>query len=153
MSAFVNPEQYAPLDVPCPCPPLANGEPRHDHDTIMLRTRLHYGDLQAVSRAGSLFGVWDNSLATLKLMELGIGSWTFVNDDGQAVEPAAATIRLLDPSIAVQIQDVLEKRHAEAQERMTLPNSSGGRSQPSSPAITPVPPPRRERRAARSRKG
>lgn len=153
MSAFINPEQYAPLDVPCPCPPLANGEPRHDHDTIMLRTRLHYGDLQAVSRAGSLFGVWDNSLATLKLMELGIGSWTFVGDDGQAVEPAAATIRLLDPSIAVQIQDVLEKRHAEAQERMTLPNSSGGRSQPSSPAITPVPPPRRERRAARSRKG
>lgn len=149
MSAFINPEQFAPLDIPCPCPPLPNGEPRHDHDTIMLRTRLHYGDLQAVSRAGSLFGVWDNEAATLKLMEIGIGSWTFTDDDGKPVEPAPATIRLLDPAIAVKAQAELERRHAEAQERMQLPNGSSGRSQQSSPAITPVPPPRRVRRAKR----
>ena len=154
MSAFVNPEQYAPIDVPCPCPPLANGEPRHDHDTIMVRTRLHYGDLQAVSRAGSILGIWDNESATLKLMELGIGSWTFVNDDGKPVEPDPAMIRLLDPAIAVQVQEYLEARFGEAKERMTLPNGSSGRSEQSSPAITPVPAPRRERRKSeRSKKG
>lgn len=147
MSAFINPDQLEPLDVPCPCPPLANGEPRHDHDTVMIRTRLHYGDLQAVSRAGSLFGVWDNESATLKLMELGIGSWTFVNDDGEAVEPDAAMIRLLDPAIAVKVQEQLEQRHKEAQERMTLPNGSSGRSGQSSPATSPA-----NRAARRSKK-
>ena len=147
MSAFVNPEQFEPLDVPCPCPPLANGEPRHDHDTVMLRTRLHYGDLQAVSRAGSILGIWDNESATLKLMELGIGSWTFTDDDGKAVEPDAAMIRLLDPGIANKIQLRLDERHKEATERMTLPNEQGGRSQPSSPANLAVPPNRRTRRS------
>lgn len=150
MSAFVNAEEYTPLDLPCPCPPLTNGEPRHDHDTVMLRTRLHYGDLQAVSRAGSILGIWDNESATFKLIELGVGSWTFTDDKGKAVEPSAEMIRLLDPGIAKAIQTEMEKRHAEAQERMTLPNGSSGRSAQSSPAITPVPPSRRERRAKRS---
>jgi hypothetical protein len=152
VSAFVNPESYTGLDVPCPCPPLANGEPRHDHDTVMLRSRLHYGDLQAVSRAGSILGVWDKESATLKLMEIGIGSWTFVNDKGETVEPSTAMIRLLDPGIGQQIQDELEKRYVAAQEAMTVPNGSSGRSEQSSPAITPVPAPRRVRRA-KSRNG
>lgn len=149
MSAFVNPESYSGLDVPCPCPPRDNGEARHDHDTVMLRTRLHYGDLQAVSRAGSILGVWDKESATLKLMEIGIGSWTFVNDDGKEVEPSTAMIRMLDPGIAQKIQDELEARYIEAQERQQVPNGSSGRSDPSSPAITPVPPSRKERRAKR----
>lgn len=147
MSAFVNPEQFAPLDVPCPCPPHANGEPRHDHDTVMLRTRLHYGDLQAVSRAGSILGVWDKESATLKLMEIGIGSWTFTDDDGKPVEPSPALIRMLDTGLAQAIQEELEKRYVEATERQTLPNGSGGRSEPSSPAISPVPPNRATRRS------
>lgn len=147
MSAFVNSEQFAPFEVPCPCPPFANGEPRHDHDTVMLRTRLHYGDLQAVSRAGSILGIWDNESATLKLMELGIGSWTFTDDGGNPVEPSIVTIRMLDPGIAQKIQDELDQRFAEAKARMTVPNGPSGRSAPSSPAITPVPPPRRERRS------
>lgn len=146
MSAFVNPEQFTPLDVPCPCPPHPNGEPRHDHDTVMLRSRLHYGDLQAVSRAGSILGVWDKESATLKLMELGIGSWTFTDDKGATVEPSPAMIRLLDPSLGQVIQAELERRYVEAQEQLTVPNASSGRSEQSSPAITPVPPPRRERR-------
>ena len=150
MSAFVNAEQFSPLDLPCPCPPLPNGEPRHDHDTVMLRTRLHYGDLQAVSRAGSILGVWDKESATLKLMELGIGSWTFTDDNGKAVEPSSAMIRLLDPSIGQLIQEELEKRYIAAQEALQLPNASSGRSEQSSPAITPVRPPRRERRAKSS---
>lgn len=153
MSAFVNPEKFDPLDVPCPCPPFPNGEPRHDHDTVMLRTRLHYGDLQAVSRAGSILGIWDKESATLKLMEIGIQSWTFTDDDGKPVEPSPAMIRLLEPSLAQLIEAELDKRYGEAQERLAVPNGSSGRSEPSSPAITPVSPPRRERRAAgKSRK-
>ena len=149
MSAFINPEHYAPFEVPCPCPPLANGEPRHDHDTVMLRTRLTYGDMQAVSRAGSILGIWDNESATLKLMEIGIGSWTFVDDDGKPVEPQAAMIRLLDPAIAVPIQNELDARYGEAQERMKLPNPLGGRSQPSSPESSTASPNRAMRRAAK----
>ena len=152
MSAFVNPDALEPFDVPCPCPPRPNGEPRHDHDTVMLRTRLHYGDLQAVSRAGSILGVWDKESATLKLMEIGINSWTFTNDEGQPVEPSPALIRMLDPSIAGPIADNLDDKYGEAIKRMQLPNSSSGQSEPSLPAITPVQPPRRERRAARSKK-
>ena len=146
MSAFVNPEQYAPFPVPCPCPPL-EGAPRHEHDTVMLRTRLHYGDLQAVSRAGSILGIWDNESATLKLMEVGIGSWTFTDDDGNPVEPSVVTIRLLDPGIAQKLQEKLDEVYWEAKERMTVPNGPGGRSAPLSPAISPVRPPRRERRS------
>ena len=153
MSAFVNPESEEPLDVPCPCPPLANGEPRHDHDTVMLRTRLHYGDLQAVSRAGSVLGIWDKESATLKLMEIGIRSWTFTDDDGKPVDPSPAMIRLLDPGIGQKIADQLDARFGEAQERMQLPNASGGRSAQSSPATTPASPNRKTRRAnARSTK-
>ena len=147
MSAFVNPEQFEPLDVPCPCPPHPNGEARHDHDTVMLRTRLHYGDLQAISRAGSILGVWDNESATFKLMEVGIGSWTFTDDDGKPVEPSPEMIKRLDPGIARRLQVELEKRHAEAQEVMNLPNEFGGRSEASSPAIRPTPPNRATRRS------
>ena len=146
MSAFVNPEEHAPLSVPCLCPPLASGEPRHDQDTVMLRTRLHYGDLQAISRAGSILGIWDNEAATLRLMEVGIVSWTFVDDSGNPVDPSREMIQRLDPGIARAIQLEMEKRHSEAQERMSLPNGSSGRSEPSSPAITPEPAPRRTRR-------
>ena len=148
MSAFVNPEKYDPLDVPCPCPPFPNGEPRHDHDTVMLRTRLHYGDLQAVSRAGSILGIWDKESATLKLMEIGIGSWTFTDDEGKSVEPSPAMIRLLEPSLAQIIEAELDKRYGEAQERLQVPNESSGRSAQSSPATTPASPNRATRRAA-----
>ncbi len=136
MSAFVNPTLTEPNEVPCPCPPHANGNPRHEQDTILIRSRLHYGDLQAISRAGSIFGVWDNEAATFKMVELGIVSWTFTDDDGNPVEPSREMIERLDPAIAVQIQRRLETVHAGAQDRMKLPNGSGGRSAQSSPATT-----------------
>ncbi len=147
MSAFVNPTLTEPIEVACPCPPHVNGNPRHEQDTILIRALLHYGDLQAISRAGSMFGVWDSESATLKLMELGILSWTFTDDDGQPVEVQPAMIRLLDPSIAEPIQAALDERFQEAMKRKQLPNGSGGRSAQSSPATTASQPNRATRRS------
>jgi hypothetical protein len=148
-SAFIDPKAVEPLDIPCPCPPLPNGEPRHDHDTIEIRTRLNYGDLRAISRAGSILGIWDNESATLKLMEIGIVSWTFADDEGNPTEPSPALIRLLDPAIADAVQLRLEQAHTAATEAMQLPNGSSGRSEPSSPAILRVPANRAQRRSTK----
>lgn len=104
----------------------------HDHDEVSIRTEFGWGDVKAVRKMGLANpGLsWDEELADLTMMARAVSSWTFVTSSGEPVPISLATLRLLPIEVG---EAILEKAN-EHFEASRLPNASGARSQPSTPA-------------------
>lgn len=113
------------MDIECICPPKADGQTRHDHDTIKLRERLDFRAALAARNAFVLLQQEDpgsqiaDYLAVLSEYYLlnGIESWTVVSSDGKRVEPTKPAIReylLSRPDIAIGVADEADALYSEA---------------------------------------
>jgi len=143
MSAFVNPD--ATTDVArerCYC----SGSP-HEHDTVTIRTQYGYGDLLELGRVHAN-GRIDPMLERAKLLELGIKSWSFVDDKGQPIPVGLPMILLLQQDVVQPIAVAIDEAYQASDP--PVPNPSSGRSAPSSPASSTASPNRATRRAKRS---
>lgn len=143
MSAFVDDAQVEPFDLPtCYCP----GKP-HEHDTVTLRTEYSYGDLIELGRVVvSDLGKLDAMGERVKLLQLGVVGWNFVDAAGEPVPIDIVTLLKLKSSIAVPVMQRIDELYQASSE--PLPNASSGRSQPSSPESSTALPNRAMRRAA-----
>lgn len=125
MSRFTKAETKVVELGACECP----GTP-HQTDQVVIRKRLSYGPLMYVADAPS------GQAMLLRLLETGIESWNFLDDEGKPVEVNATTIASLDPESATLIGEAI---NAERKEAKPLPNGSGARSEGSSPASASQP--------------
>ena len=142
MPAFIDPDATAVYTVrehvavckkdgDCECPPvcICPNTP-HPFDTVTARTRIGMGDMAKISRA-----VWavDQQIV---LLSVAIKDWTFTNPKGEKVDIGMATINLLDPDLGSDLAAWIDNEITKAK----LPNGSGVRSQPESPASSDAPP-------------
>jgi len=87
--------------IACPCPPKANGEPRHEHDTVTLRERFDFRSAQTIRNSYKVLKVEDPDvsvaevLATLTEFYLlfGVEAWTLTDDKGKLIELSKTAIR------------------------------------------------------------
>lgn len=142
MSAFINPEATQVVDLPtCYCP----GSP-HDHDSVTIRSQYGYGDVLELAKVHTAAGYIDPMAERARLLDLGIKSWTFVDDKGEPVPLGLPMILLLRSEIVEPIAVAIDAAYSASD--VPLPNPSSGRSQPSSPASSTASPNRATRRAA-----
>jgi hypothetical protein len=102
------------VTIPCICPPKADGEPRHDQDTVTLRDALPPLARRALIYDLSLLGdegTMGDKLATLNegYILRGVESWTIVDAKGKPVPvtPSAIRERLVDNDIVAKAADDL----------------------------------------------
>ena len=81
------------VTIQCICPPKADGEPRHEQDTITLRDPLHFRDAMALQKDMAMAGSDDDatvgdSLAALTegYMLAASAAWTLVDAKGKPIE-------------------------------------------------------------------
>lgn len=113
------------VTIPCPCPPTADGEPRHaDGDTVELRERLDFAagrtarNIIAIGKAEGTGTAQIMTELTGWYIVSGIASWTVVDAKGKPVEPDAETIHRLildnpDTSAAEAIGDACDDLYSE----------------------------------------
>jgi len=151
--------------VACPCPPKADGEPRHDGDTVVLRDKLGFHEATTIRKAIGILYLDDPEasaaevLATLTehYLLFGISGWTFVDDKGKpAVAGKTAIRRFIEdhPDLAEAVGDEADSLYSE---QVMLPLVA--RAQRSSPpsqtdastsagSRSPRRPPRRSKRSS-----
>lgn len=89
------------VTIPCVCPPLSTGAPRHDDDTITLRDKLSFRagltvrNTIIVSRTNDPDASVAEILAMLTEVYLfeGIEAWSLVDQRNKAVEVSRQTVR------------------------------------------------------------
>jgi hypothetical protein len=89
------------VKVPCTCPPKANGEPRHDQDTITFRDRLDFRGGMVIRKAITMLKVEDPDSGAAEVLAAmsehymleGIAGWTLIDEKGKAVECDKPAIR------------------------------------------------------------
>lgn len=93
------------IAIRCICPPKADGEPRHEGDTITLRDTLgfvatqtarnaiHLARSEAAEQGTNLDAAYALALLTEQYLVLGIEAWTLVDEKGKAIPVNRATIR------------------------------------------------------------
>jgi hypothetical protein len=133
------------MKIRCICPPKANGDPRHESDTIELREKMDFRSSIAIRNALALESgqVGDDgqldmadvlAILTERFVLYGIQSWTIVDAKGKPVDVSHQTIReliLTDIDVATDIGDEADARYREA---VMLPLiRRGSTSSPDSP--------------------
>jgi hypothetical protein len=89
------------VDIPCTCPPKANGEPRHDHDTVTFRDRLDFRGGMVIRKAITMLKVEDPDSGAAEVLAAmsehymleGISGWSLVDEKGKPVEASKPAIR------------------------------------------------------------
>jgi hypothetical protein len=89
------------VKVPCTCPPKADGEPRHDQDTISFRDRLDFRGGMVIRKAITMLKVEDPDSGAAEVLAVmsehymleGIESWTRQDARGKAVECDKPAVR------------------------------------------------------------
>jgi hypothetical protein len=89
------------VTIKCPCPPKADGAPRHETDTVTLRDRLPFRERTTIRKAISLVDNDDERgraaeiLAVLSefYLLMGVQSWTLVDAKGKPIEVSQRAIR------------------------------------------------------------
>ena len=113
------------MEIRCICPPKADGQPRHDHDTVTLKERMDFRNSVAIRNALALEagddGVLDMAdvlaILTERFVRYGIASWTIVDDKNKAVDVSQEAITRLilsDIEVAMQIGDAADDLYREA---------------------------------------
>ena len=157
---MIDPTATEPLKVRCVCPPLADGTPRHDEDTIDVRSQYGYGDSLNLSRKGVQYKIGVNpetkdpvvlpftdAFAEHEaLLEMAVTGWTLTDGKGDPLPVALSTILLLPEDVGNAVANAANA-HYEAS-KAPVPNASGGPS----PAGSPETPPARPNRATRRSK-
>ena len=135
------------MDIRCVCPPKANGEPRHDHDTVTLKERMDFRSSIAIRNALALEAADGGELdmadilaiLTERFVRYGIEAWSIVDDKGKPVPVSQESIGrliLTDIELATDIGDEADERYREA---VMLPLiQRGQRFSPSSPTTAPT---------------
>ncbi len=113
------------VQIACPCPPLADGEPRHDSDEVTLRERLAFRQAEAIRNeiavARSDLGEGED-LAVSDILAIltegyilhGVEAWSLADDDGK-IPVNRATIRrhIIDRwDIAPDVADAADEAYA-----------------------------------------
>jgi hypothetical protein len=142
------------VTIKCICPPKADGEPRHEQDTITLKDRFSFHEVVALQKDMQMAGSDDeatvgDSLAALTegYIVRGITSWTLVDEKGRALAVNRTTItdRLfsLNPTVAMDISAAAEELYNPS---VLLPlvtrvskQSDTGQTEPSTSAPTDSP--------------
>jgi hypothetical protein len=139
------------VTIECICPPKADGEPRHDHDTVTLREKLDFQTavlLQKSIQVRSL-AIRSKNDATAEIMAFltgffihhGIEAWSVVDDKGKAVDVTDEAITAyLEPNMdaALTVADAGDAAYMEA--ILPLVRRAYGSSPPSptnAPSISP----------------
>lgn len=89
------------VQIPCPCPPKADGTPRHDSDTVTLRDTLDFRTRlslrQTIKWAKELNDDLTDGEALAVLTEAYclqcIDAWSLVDDKGKKLPPSRAEVR------------------------------------------------------------
>lgn len=89
------------VQIPCTCPPKANGEPRHEHDTVTFRDRLDFRAGMVVRKAITVLKNDDPDAGAAEILAAmsehymleGIESWSLVDARGKPVEADKRAIR------------------------------------------------------------
>ncbi len=107
------------VTIKCICPPKADGEPRHDQDTITFRDSFTYREAVALQKDMAMAGSDDDatvgdSLAALTegYMLRGISAWSLVDARGKAIEPNATAIKgwlLSNMTVAMDVSAAAEE--------------------------------------------
>jgi hypothetical protein len=108
------------LSIECICPPKADGEPRHEQDTITLKDRFSFHEVVALQKDMQMAGSDDeatvgDSLAALTegYIVRGITAWTLVDERGKAIVPNRTTITdrlfFLNPAVAMDVSAAAEE--------------------------------------------
>lgn len=156
----INPESTTEIEVPCVCL-LDSGGLAHDTDSVTVRDQFGYGDLIDIQTKGMRWVQVETDAGPqvqpvlhpggehFALLEISVKAWTLVQPDGSPLPITSQSIRLLPEDtgslIAVRVSELYES----SKKGRTLPNPSGGRSQPSSPESSAASPNRAQRRAAK----
>lgn len=141
MPAFIDQEATRVITLPeCYCP----GTP-HDADTVTIRSQFGYGDVLELASVHTRAGRIDPLAERLKLLELGIKGWSFVNEEGPVPVDTSMILRL-SKEVSEVIVNALDESYAGSTE--PVPNPSSGPSRPSSQGRSTASPNRAQRRAA-----
>ena len=107
------------VTIPCICPPTADGQPRHEQDTITLRDAFTYREAIALQKDMAMAGSDDDatvgdSLAALTegYMLRGISAWTLVDAKGKPIEVSITAIKgwlLSNMAVAMDVSATAEE--------------------------------------------
>lgn len=89
------------VQVPCPCPHKADGEPRHTSDTVTLREQLDFRSATTIRKAIQIVRADDPGAGAAEVLGAmsehyllaGIERWTLTDDRNKPVEVSRTTIR------------------------------------------------------------
>lgn len=89
------------VSIKCPCPPRADGEPRHDADTVTLRDKLDFHATTSIRKQIGIVKMDDPDTSTGEILAVmtehyllfGIEAWTITDAKGHAIEVDRAAIR------------------------------------------------------------
>lgn len=138
------------VDIACICPRKADGEPRHDHDTVTLRETLDFRQATAIRNAVAFAKAEDEQIGSGEMLAIltegyvlhGIEAWTVqgLDDKGRvfALPCTKTAIReklLSDPLLAEPIGEAADELYAKA---ILLPLVARALTS-SPPTPTPVP--------------
>ena len=142
------------VTIECICPPTADGEPRHEQDTITLKERFSFHEVVALQKDMAMAGSDDDATVGDSLAALtegyivrGITSWTLVDEKGRALAVNKTTITdrlfFLNPMVAMDVSAVAEELYNPS---VLLPlvnrasrQSDTGQTEPSTSAPTDSP--------------
>ncbi len=87
--------------IPCPCPPKADGEPRHASDTVTFRDRLDFRGGMVIRKAITMLKVEDPESGAAEVLAAmsehymleGISGWTLTDDKGKPLDADKSAIR------------------------------------------------------------
>lgn len=140
------------VQIPCTCPPKANGEPRHAHDTVVFRDRLNLESGLAIRKSRDVMLIDDPgfeaadflAVMSVQYMVHGIESWTRTDEKGKAIPCNRINIRqfisehddivaehLVDPA-----DDLYAERHLLPLVKQALASSQPSPTEPSTSAET-----------------
>lgn len=113
------------VEIPCVCPPKADGQARHIADTIELREKLDFRSALTARNAIALAKEEDEDVSSAEILAvltetyliLGITSWTLVDEKGKKVEPSRTAIRAFieaHPDEAMEIGDAADALYSAA---------------------------------------
>jgi hypothetical protein len=112
------------VKITCPCPPKADGEPRHDGDTVMLRDRLDFRAATTIRKAIGMLYLEDPEASAAEVLALltehyllfGIAGWSMVDEKGKPTACGKTAIRRFiedRPDIAEMIGDEADGLYSE----------------------------------------
>jgi hypothetical protein len=151
------------VTIACPCPPMADGSPRHETDRVTLRERLGFRAAEAIRNEIAIARNeldQGEELATGEILAIltegyilhGVESWSLADDKGD-ITPNRSTIRayILDRwDIAPTVADAADEAFSEAV-MLPLLNRASTSSRPTpTSGSTSASPPRSTRRRTRS---